>query len=68
MSELKKWKLNEIEHYKVHGRTIPGVCPLPLFFNGSAVEVNVSGSELWINLEVSYTVLNPGLPVKLTEI
>lgn len=65
MSELKKWKLNEIEHYKVHGRTIPGVCPLPLFFNGSAVEVNVSGSELWIDLEVSYTVFEPWITCEI---
>lgn len=56
MDTLKNYALNEIPHYKVHGRTIPGACPLPLFFNGSAVELNVSGSELWIDLEVSYHV------------
>lgn len=54
MSDLKKYPLNEVPYYKVHGRTVPGICPLPLFFNGSAVEVNVSGSALWVELEVSY--------------
>lgn len=54
MSDLKKYTLKETPHYKVHGRTQPGVCPVPLFFNGSAVEINVSGSELWIDIEVSY--------------
>ena len=48
------YPLSEVPHYKVHGRTVPGVCPLPLFFNGSAVEINVSGSELWIDIEVGY--------------
>lgn len=24
MSNLKKYTLNEIPHYKVHGRTVPG--------------------------------------------
>ena len=43
MNNLKKYALNEIPHYKVHGRTVPGANPLPLFFNGSAVELNVSG-------------------------
>ncbi|MDE5938507.1 MAG: SGNH/GDSL hydrolase family protein [Lachnospiraceae bacterium] len=54
MNTLKKYALQEIPHYKVHGRTVPGVCPLPLFFNGSAVELNVSGTELWADLEVSW--------------
>ena len=55
-----------MEYYKVHGRNISGQCPLPLFFNGSGIEVNVTGSELWIDLEVDcdfhepwiYTALN----------
>ena len=42
---LKSLSLNEIEYYKVHGRNISGQCPLPLFFNGSGIEVNVTGSE-----------------------
>lgn len=54
MKELKNYSLKETPHYKVHGRTIPDACPLPLFFNGSSVEVNVSGSELWIEIEVTY--------------
>ena len=54
MNTLKKYALQEIPHYKVHGRTVPGIYPLPLFFNGSAVELNVSGSELRAELEVSW--------------
>lgn len=54
MNNLRKYPLNEIPYYKVHGRTVPGACPLPLFFNGSAVELNVSGSELWADLKVSW--------------
>lgn len=56
MPEMKHYTLQDVPHYKVHGRTIPGACPLPLFFNGSAVEVNVSGSELWVDIEVHYHV------------
>lgn len=65
MSELKKYALSEIPHYKVHGRTVPGVCPLPLFFNGSAVELNVSGSELWADLEVSWKNLDIWVTVEV---
>ncbi len=55
-TNLKKYPIAQLPHYKVHGRTIPKASPLPLFFNGSGVEVNVSGSELWVDLEVSYNV------------
>ena len=51
---LKTYTLKEIEYYKIHGRTVPGQYPLPLFSNGSAVEVNVDGSELWIDIEVEF--------------
>lgn len=49
---LKAYTLKETEHYKIHGRTDETQYPLPLFFNGSGIEVNVTGSELWIDLEV----------------
>lgn len=65
MSELKKYALSEIPHYKVHGRTVPGVCPLPLFFNGSAVELNVSGSELWADLEIGWENLDIWVTVEI---
>lgn len=65
MDTLKKYALHEIPHYKVHGRTVPGVCPLPLFFNGSAVELNVSGTELWADLEVSWKNLEIWLTVEV---
>lgn len=65
MHQLKKYALNEIPHYKVHGRTVPGVCPLPLFFSGSAVELNVSGSELWADLEINWHTLDMWVTVEI---
>lgn len=56
---LKKYSLKETEYYKVHGRTENGLCPLPLFFNGSGIEVNVTGSELWIDIDVDFDVYEP---------
>lgn len=67
MNPLKKFALNKIPHYKVHGRTVPGTCPLPLFFNGSAVEVNVSGSELWTDLEVSWQNLEMWVTIEVNR-
>ena len=65
MNNLRKYPLNGIPYYKVHGRTVPGACPLPLFFNGSAVELNVSGSELWADLEVSWQNLEMWVTVEV---
>ncbi len=67
MSQLKKYPLSDIPHYKVHGRTVPGTRPLPLFFNGSAVELNVSGSELWVDLEVSWHTLEMWVTIEVNR-
>lgn len=56
---LKTYSLKEIENYKIHGRTDETQNPLPLFFNGSGIEVNVTGTELWIDLEVDYDTHEP---------
>lgn len=56
---LKSYTLKEARYYKVHGRTEPGMEPLPLFFNGSGVEVNVTGTELWIDLDVDCSFHEP---------
>lgn len=59
MNTLKNYYLNDIEHYKVWGRTDNALNPLPLFWTGSGIELNVSGSELWIDVEVSYDTFEP---------
>ncbi|MCM3785365.1 SGNH/GDSL hydrolase family protein [Neobacillus mesonae] len=52
---LKGYKLPDVPSLKVHGRTTGRLTPLTLFWTGSAVELNVSGSELWIEVEVDYS-------------
>lgn len=56
---LKTYSLKETAYYKIHGRTNEEQFPLPLFFNGSAVEVNVTGTELWIDIETDYDCHEP---------
>lgn len=56
---LKTYSLKEAVHYKIYGRTDETQDPLPLFFNGSGIEVNVTGSELWIDIDVDYDVHEP---------
>ncbi len=56
---VKTFPLKEVPHYKVHGRTDRSQELLPLFWNGSAIEVNVTGSELWIDIDVDFDVHEP---------
>lgn len=56
---LKTYTLEEAGNYKIHGRTDETQYPLPLFYNGSGVEVNVTGSELWIDVEVNFDTYEP---------
>lgn len=58
-TNLKTYTLKEMPHYKVHGRTDLTQYPLPLFFTGSAIEVNVTGTELWIDVEVDFNNFEP---------
>ncbi len=48
---LKEYKATEIPNVKVHGRYAPCKDFIPLLFNGSAVEVNCDGSELWVLID-----------------
>lgn len=65
MPTLTTYSLDEVSHYKLYGRTDETMRPLPLFWNGSAIEVNVTGSELWIDLEVDCDFHEPWIYTEL---
>ena len=48
---MDSYKISEIP-VKVHGRTIKGANPLPIFWSRSGIEVNVRANELWVDIEV----------------
>lgn len=56
---LKQYTLKETPHYKIYGRTDETQETLPLFFNGSGIEVNVTGTELWIDIDVDFDTYEP---------
>ena len=45
--------VKDIKELKVHGRTTNRRDPLTLFWTASGFECNVSGSELWVEVEVT---------------
>ena len=61
---MKYYSINEVP-VKVHGRTVEGACPLPLFWNHAGVEVNIAASELWIDLEVDCDFHEPWIAIEI---
>lgn len=51
--------VKDIKELKVHGRTTNRRDPLTLFWTASGFECNVSGSELWVEVEVTYDTYEP---------
>ncbi len=45
--------------YKIHGRTDETQPAVPLFWNAGSIEVNVTGTELWIDIEVDFDLYEP---------
>lgn len=56
MNPLKSYTLSQLPANcrKVLGRTTKELSPLALFWTGSGVELNVTGSELWLELNTGY--------------
>jgi hypothetical protein len=61
--ELQAYTLKEIAHLKVHGRTTGRLAPLTLFWTASGIELNATGSELWMDVEADYRTYEPWISV-----
>lgn len=66
--ELQAAALSDVAHVKIHGRTTGSLAPLTLFWTGSAVEFNAKGSELWVEVEVSYDLYEPWISVVINSV
>ncbi len=51
--------IKEIPQLKVHGRTTACRDPLTLFWTAGGFECNISGAELWVEVEVTYDSFEP---------
>lgn len=65
---LKVIPLSQIENLKVHGRTTGELSPLTLFWTGSMLELNVNGSELWVEVEADYDVFEPWISIQVNGV
>ena len=58
MSEVKRYTLPEVPHL-VHGRTNGSLTPLTLFWTAAGLELNVRGSELWVEFTADWDIPEP---------
>ena len=59
MDHLQEYNLRDLErnrHYRVLGRTDGSVDPLNLFWTGSALQLRLRATELWVILDSSYMI------------
>lgn len=52
---------------KFHGRWTGRINPLVLFWTGSGIELNMSGSQLWIELEADYDTYEPWISILINS-
>ncbi len=65
---LKYYPIHSIANKGVFGRTnMEYPDGIPMFYNGSCIELNVKASELWIELSVGCDVYEPWCAVKLND-
>lgn len=60
---IREYGLDEIGQVKVHGRTTANRSPLALFWTGSGIELRVTGTELWVELESDFGVFEQWVSV-----
>ncbi|GAS84151.1 SGNH/GDSL hydrolase family protein [Paenibacillus amylolyticus] len=65
---LKIYDLTELPYLKVHGRTTGELSPLTLFWTGSAVELNVQSSELWVEVESGYDIYESWISILINGV
>ncbi|MBO4331145.1 MAG: GDSL family lipase [Oscillospiraceae bacterium] len=60
---MKRFAVSEIEHILVRGRHAARLDPLALFWTGSGIELNVTGSELQVELTAEYGSYEPWIEI-----
>lgn len=66
--KLQVHVLSEIQNLKVHGRTTEQRAPLTLFWTGSAIELEATGSELWVEVESDYDIHEPWISILINGV
>lgn len=64
-TDLKYYGMDELDNVHVYGRRGSQRMPMPLFWTASGVELLVTGSELWVELETDYECYEPWISIEI---
>lgn len=62
---LQYFPVEKIDNMHIYGRTGSKRSPLPLFWTASGVELNITGSELWLDLETDFDTYEPWISIEI---
>ena len=62
---LREVLIKDDENILVHGRTVPGRDPAVLLWGGSGIELNVNGTELWVDIQARYSNREPWIAIEI---
>lgn len=62
---LRTVPMDKLENIHIYGRTGNQKMPLPLFWTASGVEMYVTGTELWMEVETDYDVYEPWVSIEI---
>ena len=59
------YDIKDVYNVKLHGRIDNTLDVIPLMSNGQGIEVNATGSELWVDLEADYDFMEPWVAIEI---
>jgi len=62
---LKYYPIGDVAECRIHGRNRIKDGKLPLFYSRSGVEAAVTATEVWVELEVSFSVFEPWIALEI---
>ena len=64
-NDLIYYNIKDIYSIKLHGRIDDSLDVIPLMSNGHGIEMNATGSELWLDVEADYDFMEPWVAIEI---
>ncbi|MCR5604678.1 MAG: GDSL family lipase [Lachnospiraceae bacterium] len=59
------YDINDVYNVKLHGRIDSSLDVIPLMSNGQGIELNATGSELWVDIDADYDFMEPWAAIEI---
>ncbi|MCR5420930.1 MAG: GDSL family lipase [Lachnospiraceae bacterium] len=65
---LNYYKAEELYNIKLHGRMDPDSKLIALLSNNQGIEMNITGTELWLDIEADFSFMEPWAAIELNNV